>query len=440
MHYHFFSLINLFRIISLSSFFVALFAVSTISHAQTNKDYFLYGDFIYKNNIKTVLFNQKGFDLSDPLIRMNSGDRLILRFDDLDADYKNYYYTIIHCDAHWEPSDLQQYEYIEGFYEEQIRDYRRSVNTRVPYTHYYMEFPGPNLRPSKSGNYILKVYINGDPENVAFTRRFSVIGQHVTIDGSVTQANLVRYRDRKQQVTFSINTGSYNISNPYRDLKVVIRQNGRWDNAIKNLEPRTIMGNTLVYDFEDKTLFEGGNEFRHLDIRSLRYLSGDIAEIRSSRRFWDVYLLPDKLRAYDRYYSEEDLNGRFQILTQDARNDMTESDYAWVHFHLPMDTPLAEGHVYVMGALTDWHFSEENKMNYNYGENAYELSLLLKQGYYNYLYAYMPEDTDAADVPFLEGSHSQTENDYTIYVYHRRPGDLYDQLIGISHMNPTVPR
>jgi len=440
MYYHFFSLIKPFQQSTFAlTAFVLLFSLYP-AQAENIKDYFLYGDFIHKNNIKTVLFNQKGFDLSDPLIRLNSGDRLILRFDDLDADYKNYYYTIIHCDAHWEPSELRQHEYIDGFYEDQIRDYRRSVNTRVSYTHYYLEFPGPNLRPTKSGNYILKVYLDGNRDDVAFTRRFSIFEQAVTVSGRVTQANLVRYRDRKQQVTFNISTGGYNISNPYRDLSVVIRQNGRWDNVITGLEPRMIQGDNLLYDYEDKILFEGGNEFRHFDIRSLRYLSGNIADIQSSRRYWDAYLRPDKLRTYERYVSEDDLNGRFQVLTQDARNAMTESDYAWVHFHLPMDTPLPEGHIYVMGQLTDWHFSEENKMNYNYGENAYELSLLLKQGYYNYKYAYMAGNDTVADVPYLEGSHAYTENDYTVYVYHRRPGDLYDRLIGISHMNPTVPR
>ncbi len=440
MYYHLFSLIKPFQHATfVLTAFVLLLSLCP-AQAGNIKDYFLYGDFIHKNNIKTVLFNQKGFDLSDPLIRLNSRDRLILRFDDLDADYKNYYYTIIHCDASWEPSELREYEYIDGFYEDQIRDYRRSVNTRVSYTHYSLEFPGPNLRPTRSGNYILKVYLDGNRDDVAFTRRFSIFEQTVTVSGQVTQANLVRYRDRKQQVSFSINTSGYNISNPYRDLSVVIRQNGRWDNAITGLEPRMIQGDNLVYDYEDKTLFEGGNEFRHLDIRSLRYLSGNIADIQSSRRYWDAYLRPDKLRAFDRYVSEDDLNGRFQVLTQDARNAMTESDYAWVHFHLPMDAPLPEGHIYVMGQLTDWHFSEENKMNYNYGENAYEISLLLKQGYYNYKYAYMAENERVADVPYIEGSHSYTENDYTVYVYHRRPGDLYDRLIGISHMNPTVPR
>jgi len=406
-----------------------------------DRDYFLYGDFTHKNNIKTVLFNQKGFDLSPPLIRMGSGDRLILRFDDLDADYKQYHYTIIHCDAHWQPSELRKHEYIEGFYEDQIRDYRRSMNTRVPYTHYWLEFPNANLRPAKSGNYILKVFLEGDPGNVVFTRRFSVFRQIVTVDGYVQQANLVRYRDRKQQLVFNINTGSYRITNPYRDLKVVITQNGRWDNAITGLPPRTIRGNELLYDHEEKTLFEGNNEFRRFDIRSLRYLSERVEDIRSSRRYWDVYLLPDRPRAYQRYVTDDDLNGRFQVMTHDARDNHLEGDYAWVHFHLPMEGgPLEQGYLHVMGALTDWHFSEENKMNYNYGEQAYELSLLLKQGYYNYLYAYLSEDDSEADISHIEGSHSVTENDYTIYVYHRQPGDLYDRLVGIGHMNPAIPR
>ncbi len=417
----------------------ALIILTLTAAAHNNDtDYFRHGDYIHKNNISTVLFTQQDFELSDPYIRLNSGDQLILSFDDLDADYKNYQYTIIHCDADWQPSELQEHEYIEGFYEDQINDYYRAMNTRVPYTQYRLEFPGPNLSPSKSGNYILKVFEGGDRSNVVFTRRFMVFEQHVSIEGSVRQANLVRYRDQKQQLSFVINTSGYQVSNPYRDLSVVITQNGRWDNAITDLDPRSVQGDRLVYDYEDRTLFNGGNEFRHFDIRSLRYLSDRIEDIRSSRRFWDVYLLPDRIRSQERYFTKDDLNGRFRIMTSDASDDQLESDYAWVHFHLPMDEPLEEGYLYVMGELTYWNFTEENRMNYNYGEQAYELSLLLKQGYYNYLYAYLPEGETTADIGYIEGNHSFTENDYTILVYHRKPGDLYDRLIGMSRMNTSI--
>ncbi|MDR4987617.1 MAG: DUF5103 domain-containing protein [Bacteroidales bacterium] len=418
---------------------LVLFGSGTYA-ATSNKDFFLYGDFIHKNNIRTVLFSQKDFELSDPIIRLNSNDKLILRFDDLDADYKHYSYTIIHCDADWSVSDLRIYDYIDGFYEDEIRDFRFSINTRAPFTHYYLEFPNHNMRPLRSGNYILKVFVNGDPNHVAFTRRFMVLEERLSIQGHVQQANLVRYRDRKQQLLFSINPGNYRITNPYRDLKVVITQNGRWDNAIQDLMPRTIQGNTLLYDHEDKTLFEGGNEFRRFDIRSLRSLSERLQDITSSRRHWDVFLTPDHRRVFHRYVSDDDINGRFMIETRDARDKHLEGDYAWVHFKLPMDAPPDKGYLYVMGALTDWHLSEESKMNYNYGEKAYELSLLLKQGYYNYMYAYVEKEEGPVDVMFAEGSHSQTENDYSIFVYHREPGDLYDRLVGFMRMNSGVPR
>lgn len=440
MHYLFFSSI---KTGTTGKALMVIALMLLVMHAYSknnNKDFFLYGDFIHKNNIRTVLFNQKDFELSDPIIRLNSSDRLVLRFDDLDAGYKSYFFTIIHCDAHWEPSELQNFEYIDGFYEDEIRNFRHSINTRAAFTHYFMEFPSHNLRPSKSGNYILKVYLNGNPDDVVFTRRFMVVEEQVSVGGHVQQANLVRYRDSKQQLTFSINLGNYRISNPYRDMRLVITQNGRWDNAITDLEPKSIQGNMLVYDYEDKTLFGGGNEFRRFDFRSLRYPSERVNDINSSRRHWDVFLKADPVRSFHRYVTDDDINGRFKIETRDARDDQLEGDYAWVHFHLPMREPLEEGFVYVMGQLTDWHFSEENKMNYNYGESAYEISLLLKQGYYNYMYAILADENEPGDIQMTEGNHSFTENDYSIFVYHREPGDLYDRLVGIGHLNSATNR
>ncbi len=410
----------------------------SMASASDEVDYFIYGDFTYRSNIQTVLFSQKGFDLSDPLIRMQSNDQLLLRFDDLDADYKDYHYTIIHCDAYWQPSELREFEYIQGFYTDQIRTYNVSRNTRVSYTHYQLEFPNNNMQPSKSGNYILKVFLYGNPDEVVLTRRFMVLEEGVSVAGQAIQANLVRYRDRKQQVIFTVQAGNMHIANPYRDLRVVITQNGRWDNAITGLEPRFVQGNRLTYDYEEETLFQGGNEFRRFDIRSLRHLSERVADVRSSRRYWDVYLLPDRIRLGEPYVNDNDMNGRFQVMTSDAPNDMVESDYAWVHFYLPMRNPLEHGHLYVLGGLTDWQFTDQNRMNYNYGENAYELSLLLKQGVYNYQYAFLQENEGGADVSMIEGSHSQTENTYNIFVYYRRPGDLYDRLVGVSRVHTII--
>lgn len=376
--------------------------------------------------------------MSAPIIRLNAGETLELRFDDLDADYKNYSYTIVHCDANWVPSELNEFEYIDGFYEEPISEYARSFNTRVLYSQYYLEFPNHNMRPKISGNYLLKVFLNGDRENLAFTRRFMVFEPLVHIEATINMANLVEFRDTKQQIGFAIDASAYHISNPHQQLRVVITQNQRWDNAITNLLPRGIQGSRFIYDHEEDILFEGGNEFRRFDIRSLRFSTERVAEIQSSFRHWDVFLLDDQRRTYRRYTTDNDINGRFLIKTRDGRDDMLESDYAWVHFSLPMEAPMASGGIYVMGGLTDWHFHEDNRMHYNYPEKKYELSLLLKQGYYNYKYAFREEGEREATLEVIEGTHSVTENDYSIFVYHRQPGTLFDRLVGITQLNSAV--
>lgn len=399
---------------------------------------FLFADYNYKNYIGTVQFSPTAWEMGPALIRMNSQETLLLQFDDLDADYKNYYYTIVHCDAHWNPSPLMDFEYIDGYNQDQIVDYSFSINTIVQYTHYTLEFPNRNMRPMISGNYLLKVFLDGNTQDVVFTRRFMVYEQLVPVTGTAHFPDLVVYRDTRHQLAFTLNTAPYHISNPYQDLKIVVQQNGRWDNAIIGLTPRMIQGNMLIYDYEDKLLFEGGNEFRRFDTRSLRYVSERINDISTGSQHWDVFLLPDEPRQYRRFTSQDDLNGRFHIQTHDASDDDIGADYAWVHFNVPMDAPLHRSSVHIMGDLTNWVISPENEMTYNHRLRQYETSLLLKQGLYNYWYVVQEEGAQAADVCFIEGCHSQTENEYSVFVYHRPPGNVTDRLVGMANFNSAI--
>jgi hypothetical protein len=96
---------------------------------------------------------------------------------------------------------------------------------------------------------------------------------------------------------------------------------------------------------------------------------------------------------------------------------------------------MAEGDVYIYGALVDWNLTENNKMTYNFDNRAYEKTLLLKQGYYNYEYVFVRENSTYADNIFFEGSHYETENDYIIFVYHKDNTIKYEKLIGVKYMN-----
>ena len=106
---------------------------------------------VYRKNIQTVLLYKSGFELSPPVIQLNTREKLILAFDDLDAVYKQYHYTIVHCDAFWNTSDLQKMEYLDGFLEDYIENYKFSFNTTVPYVNYVLEFPTDYVKIKKSG-------------------------------------------------------------------------------------------------------------------------------------------------------------------------------------------------------------------------------------------------------------------------------------------------
>lgn len=390
----------------------------------------------YRANIQTVLLYKAGFELSPPIIQLNTDERLVLSFDDLDADRKNYRYTLQQCDAFWKPSQLQPMEYIQGFQEEDLEDYQISYNTTTRYMNYVLVFPTDYMKITKSGNYILKVFI-GSPEdkNVVLTRRFMVWEPLVNVDIRINKAMDLYNRWTHQQVDLRIIAPDYNITDSYRDLHVFIMQNGRWDNMLQNVQPRSISGNVYDYTMQQDLSFPGGNEFRYLDMKTLKYNTDRMKSLQYDANGYQVYVNTDMPRNKGNYYSDKDIDGKRLISVNDARNNYTEADYAWVHFLLTWQTPIADGSLYVAGSFCDWQYTPINKMTYNFDLHAYEASILLKQGYYNYEYVYLQNRSIVGDPTYVEGSYWETENEYTVLVYHRTSGDQYDRLIGVGFAN-----
>ena len=233
-------------------------------------DYLRYDDFIYNDSIKTVLLYNSRNELSYPIINLQSGETIKLSFDDLGRGYKTYHYTLIHCSANWEPSDLNKNEYLEGFFEDEIFEFKYSSNTDMPYTHYNISFPNENMKITRSGNYIVMVYPINEKENPILTKRFMVYENNVSIMMDIKRATDVNESYFRQEVDFKINHEGYELNNAYDNLKVVLMQNYRWDNAITGLKPRFIKDTELNYDYNSsENVFDANNEFRNFDIKVL---------------------------------------------------------------------------------------------------------------------------------------------------------------------------
>ncbi len=390
---------------------------------------------IFKDNIKTVNIHREGWKLSYPIIDLNGPVRLLLSFDDISDQIKNYYYKIVLCDADWTPSTLNENEYIEGFLQNQITDYEHSFNTYFRYVHYSLKLPNDDVRFKVAGNYAIIVYEDYNEDDVVFIKRFYVAEKIVDVRASIKRPSLSMYRDDGQEVDFTINYGSFPIRDPYSEVKVTVLQNGRPDNAITNLKPLYDRSGVLDYDYNSENVFMAGNEFRWFDMKSFRYQSPYIKDVEFKQDHYVVDLFPDPLRGGKMYFFEDDLNGRYYIEVQEENNNDTDADYAMVNFTLPMDRLPGNSNVYVMGELTDWVYDDRNKMTYNADSSAYTLTLTLKQGYYNYEYGIISDDSTQASIEETEGNHYETENDYIILVYFHGTTSRYERLIGYQIAN-----
>lgn len=395
-----------------------------------------YEDYIYKNNIKTVQFHVDGLFTSYPIIELGSPSALLFSFDDIDGDTKNYTYTIVHCDMNWQPSNLAEMEYLDGFIEEWLDRFQFSFTAINPYTHYWLYLPNAKMNWLKSGNYLLKVYENEGDKTLAITRRFTVVEPLLRILPQMMRPAAPSKQRTHQEIDFiAENISKTEIRRPLQELKAVILQNGRWDSTIKDMPPYFVRNNQFIFDYQDRISFPAGKEFRDLDLRSLRFRSENIALIERFDGNYEVTLLKDLKRATDSYFQQQDINGQFVIesFDQDSLDHNLSNDYANVLFNLYSPEPLYDYDVYVYGELSDWHLDERFKMIYNPAVNGYVGKIRLKQGYYEYAYAVAPRNGKdrTPNLTEIEGNWHETENHYTIFIYYRPFGERYDRVIGV---------
>ncbi|HEX2921739.1 MAG TPA: DUF5103 domain-containing protein [Bacteroidales bacterium] len=414
-------------------FFLALICFNTsLLFGQNNSS-----DVNVRNDrVKTVQLTKEDWNLSYPIIKLNSNEKLKLQFDILSDQAESFYYTFVHCDKDWNNSNIFIGDYLEGFEENPLDDYKSSFNTTVSYYHYSLVFPNERAGLKLSGNYLILVYEPGKKDDPVLTCRFIVTENAGSIEAIAQRPRMAgdNYQTH-QQIDFTYNYSGIGLNDPFRNIYASILQNGKWGTSKNNLKADFQGNNDLKYSsLSDKVTFPGGNEFRYFDIKSIRYKSENVRDVEFLMSNYNVFLQPSDNREFKPYFYSKDINGKYIIAYQEGQDPETDADYVFVYFTLP-GKEINGGEIYVSGAFNNWRLDSANKMFYNPLANQYESTILLKQGWYNYEYVFLKKGDQIETREPFEGNHFETENDYIILIYYRNPRERFDRVLCTKTVN-----
>jgi len=383
----------------------------------------------FLDDVKTLQVNIMDEPLSAPVIELEGDHWVEISFDMMEPEPHAYTYTLTHCDADWKPSRLAQSEYMNGFQNRRIEDYSVSYNTTMNYVHYRITFPNEDIFLKISGNYVVQVF----PENSdtpILSACFSVVEPVAPISMQVTPLTDKGMNNFYQQVNFTVGYGN-EVKTPTIDLKVYVQQNNRLDNEAALVKPLIVQNNKLVFEHVPALIFDGGNEYRSFEMITHQYNGLNIENIEFHPPYYHVILRPDQIRSDRSYSYMQDINGKFVVRTVSGTDYSYEADYQIVHFYLPCEKPFADK-VYILSQAFNNILDERSQMDYSAQDKGYVKTVLLKQGYYNYLYVTKKDNQMSGNTATIEGNFFQTENEYRVMVYFRPMGGRYDRLIGVK--------
>ena len=384
--------------------------------------------FTAQGQIRTIECYPVGNPYAEPIIDMRSGQQLSFSFDDLSPEVNTYTYKILHCDPDWNSSNLSQFTYLTGFLSNPLDNYEYSFNTVVPYTRFSLLLPNDEVSMKLSGNYLLQIFNDNNPDSVVISQRFSVLDNRVGISAAVVNSTNPKYLYTSQQLNFTVNNVNFPIYNPQRDSRVYVTQN-QDPNTRRNFTPTFIRQNQLVYGDGVNNIFDGLSPFRNFECSSLVYYTQYVKDVlKGPEGLYNFVLQPGKVP--ERYIPLPDRGGTFYVQAENVQNSNLGADYIIAHFAILYPQPIPNADVYIYGKFDRWNLSPALKMTYDYKNKAYVGEAEVKQGYYDYMFAVVPQAMGKPDLVTMQNNFYQTTNEYNIRFYLYDYNLMYFQFVG----------
>ena len=403
----------------ISWLFLFILNLSHEGHAQISNK-------INKEQIKTVYLSQNSLNeliVDNLCLDIERQGNVHLLFDDLKLENTNYFLRIIHCQADWKPSPLNEIEYLADFNDIPIRYPETSMGTKISYKQFKISLPKVKI----TGNYIAMIYANRNKRDTVLTKRFSIYQNEINIGAKISFAKSNQLRSTHQFIDLNLGYPSNYLINSDENLKIEVRKNNQPKNVVPNIPKPMVQAidRKMTYQFyNQENAIPGGNEFRLIDLRSTQQRLNFVGQINALDRYSEISIIPEQPQGNYSYVQRPDFNGAYVIANYENPNNHLQADYVWCTFILK-SRKFEDEKLYVSGAFNSYELNNLNQLQYDETKAAYLGRVLLKQGIYNYQFiSSNPLNNN------LEGNHSETENYYEVLVYFRKPGERFDSFIG----------
>ena len=361
-----------------------------------------------------------------PVMTLGTADVLNIGFDEMSHTYHRLTYHLEHCEANWKKSEeVFESDWLEGFNDNQIEDYQNSMNTTVIYTHYSLQIPNDRCRLKMSGNYRLTVYDEDEDNERVLEVEFYVLEPAMDIGLTVTTNTDIDHNKTHQQVGMTLRYNDLRVNNTDEELQTVVMQNWQERTARRNVAPNYISSRGLTWEHNKRLIFDAGNEYHKFEVLDVSHATMGLDRIVWDGDNYQAYPYPTEVRK--NYLTDTDANGAFLIRNSDNYESETTCDYVWVNYELK--APYC-GDLYIDGQWATDANRETYHMIYFEEEHRYGISLLQKQGYYNYQYV-----TKDGKLSPTEGNFFETENTYQALVYYKGTGARTWRLVGFRGIN-----
>ena len=375
---------------------------------------FVHSDYDYFS----VEAHAKNAALSGPFLNLLSNDVIQFEFDVFTSPDEDLYYSIFHCDPVWNTDDSNPSDVIQGFPSQRVSFPENSIHTTATFDHYRFELPNTMTKFIQSGNYYVVVHEGSEctesSVRIGFRLVVYVEGDHgLNADMNIKRASTIQHLQSHQEVDFTISLANTPVYDMNKVIPVIL-QNGRWEDDKMNFQPTYIQpNNVLVYDYANgENEFPGGGEWEAFETKDLRLNGYNVQNNVRVENENHIYLYPSQNEMNLAYTSRSDLNGAALISSEIYEDDDLTSDYTFVHFEL--NSPELTNKVF-LECGNEWN--TPILCEYSDIKKAYQATMYLKQGVYNYRFRIEPSSNNE-EINFAEGNHSATENNYQLLVYY----------------------